>query len=51
MDRFDLWLRFVAVTNFFVAVVAAAAATVSLQLDFFAECLGSKYGLHQLRWK
>lgn len=24
-DRFDLWLRFVAVTNFFVAVVAAAA--------------------------
>lgn len=32
MDCFDLWLRFVAVTDFF--VVVAAAATVSLQLDF-----------------
>lgn len=32
-DCFDLWLRFVAVTDFFVVVVAAAA-TVSLQLDF-----------------
>lgn len=33
MDCFDLWLRFVAVADFFVVVVAAAA-TGSLQLDF-----------------
>lgn len=46
---FDLCLWFVAVTDFF--VVVAAAATVSLQLRFLAECLSSKYGLHQLCWK
>lgn len=35
MDCFDLWLPFVAVTDFFVVVVATAAtATVSSQLDF-----------------
>lgn len=34
MDCFDLWPRFVAATDFFVVVVLAAAATVSLQLDF-----------------
>lgn len=55
---FDLWLWFVAVTDFFVVVVVAAAATVSLQLNFqlsvwvvnmvYTNCVGNN-GIYVLK--
>lgn len=55
---FDLWLWFVAVTDFFFVVVVAVAATVSLQLNFqlsvwvvnmvYTNCVGNN-GIYVLK--